>query len=87
MFDKIKTLNNLRKVQGEVNKEKESIYYSVEKDGYKILVRGDNRIEKLEKDGQEQKDLRNLLNDALKEVEKKLEKRMRGKLTDLGIDL
>ncbi|MFA5776530.1 MAG: YbaB/EbfC family nucleoid-associated protein [Patescibacteria group bacterium] len=87
MFDKIKNLNNLRKTQGEIKKELEGIYMEGEKQGIKILVRGDKRVEKLEIDGIEQKALRDLINDTMKDVDKRVEKQMRGHMADLGLNL
>lgn len=87
MFDKVKNLNNLRKTQGEIKKELEQIFVQAEKAGIKLLVRGDKRIEKLEINGEEQKALRELLNDTMKDVDKKAEKQMRGHLSDLGLGI
>lgn len=90
MFDKIKNINkynNLRKAKAEISKELESIYVVGEKQGIKILIRGDKRIEKLEIDGAENKELRELLNDTMKEVDKKAEKQMRGHMADLGLNI
>lgn len=87
MFDKIKDLNNLRKAQGEIKKELEKIYVESENQGIKLLVRGDKRIEKLEVEGVEQKDLRDLINDTMKDVDKKVEKQMRGHMADLGLNI
>ena len=87
MFDKVKNLNNLRKTQGEIKKELEQIFVQSEKQGIKILIRGDKKVEKLEIDGEENKALRDLINDTMKDVDKKVEKQMRGHLSDLGLDL
>ena len=87
MFDKLKDMNNLRKAQGEIKKELETIFVQAEKGGYKLLVRGDKRFEKLELDGVEQKELRDLINDVLKDVDKKVEKQMRGRLSDVGLGI
>jgi len=87
MFDKLKNLNNLRKTQGEIKKELEDIFVEGEKQGIKILVRGDKRIEKLEIDGVEQKALREMINDTMKDVDKKVEKQMRGHMADLGLNI
>jgi len=39
----------------------------------------------LEIDGEDQKDLRDLINDTFGDVDKKVEKQMRGQLKDLGL--
>lgn len=85
MFDKIKDMNKLRKAQSEIKKQLENIFVTIEKSGYRVVIRGDKRIEKLEINGEDDKQLREMLNDAFKDVDKKVEKQMRGQLSDLGI--
>lgn len=84
MLDKIKQLNDLRKAQGEIKKQLEGIFISEEKGKYKILIRGDKKVETISVNGVEDKALKDFLNDSFKEVDKKVEKQMRGKLGDLG---
>ena len=50
-----------------------------------IVVRGDKKIQKIEIDGEDQKDLKDLINDTFSDVDKKVEKQMRGQLKDLGL--
>ncbi len=85
MFEKFKDLNNLRKTQSEIKKQLVQIFVTQSKAGVRVVIRGDKHIEKLEIDGEDRKDLRELINDANKEVDKKVEKQMRGQLGDLGI--
>lgn len=85
MFDKIKELNRFKKMQGEMKKELEQIFASVEKNGMQVVIRGDRRIERIVIEGEEDKKLKETINDAMKEVDKKVEKQMRGKLGDLGL--
>lgn len=85
MFDKLKELNQLRKMQGEIQKELEAIFVTHEKDGVKITVRGDKKIEKVTIDDEENRLFKDLINDALKEVDKKVEKQMRGRMSDFGL--
>jgi DNA-binding protein YbaB len=87
MFDKIKDLNKLRKAQGEIKKELEQIFVESDKQGIKLLIRGDKRVDKLEINGVDQKVLRDLLNDTMKDVDKKVEKQMRGHMADLGLSV
>jgi DNA-binding protein YbaB len=84
-LDKLKEANRLRKMQSEMQKQLEQIFATNEKGGVRVVVRGDRRIEKIEVDGEERKDLRDVINDAFKEVNKKVEKQMRGQLQDLGL--
>ncbi|OGC75644.1 hypothetical protein A3K01_02325 [candidate division WWE3 bacterium RIFOXYD1_FULL_43_17] len=85
MFDKLKDLNKLRKAQSDIKKQMENIFVTSERGRLRIVIRGDKRIEKLEIDGEDDKALRELLNDAFKDVDKKVEKQMRGQLQDLGL--
>ncbi len=87
MFDKVKEADRLRRLQNEIRKEQEAIYVEADKQGIKLLVRGDKRIEKLEIDGVDNKALRDLINDTMKEVDKKIEKQMRGHMSDLGLNI
>lgn len=87
MFDKIKEADRLRRLQNEIRKEQEQIFVEGEKQGIKILIRGDKRIEKLEIDGVDNKAMRDLINDTMKDVDKKVEKQMRGHMADLGLDI
>ena len=84
MFDKLKDLNRLRKIQADVKKQLENIFVTNEKSGISIVVRGDKKIEKITIDGEENKLLKDVINDSMKEVDKKVEKQMRGQLGDLG---
>ncbi|OGC70075.1 hypothetical protein A2415_00560 [candidate division WWE3 bacterium RIFOXYC1_FULL_39_7] len=84
MFDKLKDLNRLRKMQAEVKKQLENIFVTNEKGGVELVIRGDKKIEKLIIDGEDNKNLRDLINDSMKEVDKKVEKQMRGQLSELG---
>ncbi|MFH1295530.1 MAG: YbaB/EbfC family nucleoid-associated protein [bacterium] len=87
MFDKVKKADKYRRAQGEMKKELEQIFVQNEKQGISILMRGDKKVEKLEINGEEQKTLRDLINDTMKDVDKKAEKKMRGHMADLGLDL
>jgi len=85
MFDKLKELNQLRKMQGEIQKELETIFVTHEKDGVKIVIRGDKKVDKVTIDDEENKLFKDLINDAMKEVDKKVEKQMRGRMSELGL--
>jgi len=84
MLEKLKDLNKLRKAQAEIKKQLEQIYVSSEKNDMSVLIRGDKRIEKIVIDGEENKELKDFLNDSLKGIDKKVEKQMRGQMGDLG---
>ena len=89
--DKIKAVNQFRKMQSDIQKQTREVFHTEEKGKYRIVVRGDKMIEKIEVEGKEDKFLKDLLNDSLKEVEKKVEKKMKGQAGELmqmlGVDL
>jgi len=84
MFDKMKDLNNLRKTQSKLKKQMEQIFITEESKGVKVRVRGDKKIDFLEINGAENKEMRDILNSVFKKVDKKVEKQMRGQLGDFG---
>lgn len=79
-----KEIIKLKKAQSQMQKQLEQIFATEESRGIRVVVRGDRRVETIEIDGEENRDLKNLINDALKEVSKKAEKQLRGQLGDLG---
>jgi DNA-binding protein YbaB len=85
MFDKLKNLNKMRKIQAEMKKELEQIFATNEKHGIKVVMRGDKKIERIEIDEEESKELKEVINDVMKDIDKKVEKQMRGRLDDLGL--
>lgn len=83
MFDKASSLLKAKKMQDQIKKQLEEIFHQEEKGDNLILVRGDKRIEKVVVDGEERKDLKDLLNNAMKQVDKKAEKKMRDQAQDV----
>lgn len=74
MFDNIKQLNELRKMRSEALKLQHQLaqeLVEIEKEGIKIVVSGDQKIRTIIIDGQERKDLVDLINHALKEAQTK----------------
>ena len=79
MFDKFKQLNELRKMRSqamELQKELEKIKESAEKGGMRVVVTGDQKISYIEIDGVEKADLVELINEAMKKVQKEAAKKM-----------
>lgn len=79
MFDKFKQLGQLNKMRQQamkLQKELEKIKESVEKGGLKVVVRGDQMIDYITIDGQERRDLVDLINEGLKKVQKESAKKM-----------
>ena len=79
MFDKLKQLNELRKMRSqamELQKELEKIKESAEKGAMRVVVTGDQKVSYIEIDGQERSDLVDLINEAMKKVQKEAAKKM-----------
>ena len=79
MFDKFNQLKDLAKMQQkakELQKELEKIIKTVEKHGYSVSVTGDQKIRYIKKDGEDLKELVDLINDAMKDVQKESAKKM-----------
>lgn len=79
MFDKFKQISQLTKLRSQA-KELENqlalVKETVEKNGVKVSVTGAQRVEYLEIDGVERKDIADIINSAFKEVQKKSAKKM-----------
>src|SRR3989344_4564264 len=83
MFDKIRQgasqANDLRKLRGQMKdlqKQLAQITVTEEKGGMRVKVSADQKFQYIEIDGEENKDLMDLLNDALKKVQKKAAQEM-----------
>lgn len=85
MFDKAKTLFKFKQKADAIKKQREAIFVEVEERGVKIKMRGDNHVETVSIDGTEDKRLKEAFNKAIKETEKKVEKKLQGEFSDLGI--
>jgi DNA-binding protein YbaB len=79
MFDKfkqLKELNEMRKKAQELQKELEKIVETLEKGGWTVSVTGDQKIRYIKKDGEDLKELVDLINEAMKKVQKESAKKM-----------
>jgi len=79
MFDKFKQLgqlNDMRKKANELQKELEKIIETLEKKGWTVSVTGDQKIRYIKKDGEDLNDLTDLINEAMKKVQKESAKKM-----------
>jgi DNA-binding protein YbaB len=79
MFDKFKQLgqlNEMRKKAQELQKELEKIIETMEKHGYSVSVTGDQKIRYIKKDGEDLTELTDLINEAMKRVQKESAKKM-----------
>lgn len=79
MLDKVKQLNELRKLQGrakELERQLKEVKETVEQDDIAVTVTGDQRVVRIVIDGEERRDVMDALNKAMKEVQKKAAKKM-----------
>lgn len=79
MFDKFKQAGNLLKLRQqakELQQELEKIEHVEESGGIKVKVNGSQSVTYLEIDGEEKRELTEVINRAMKEVQKKAAKKM-----------
>jgi len=79
MFDKLKQgreLLKLRQQAKQLQTELEQIRHTEERNGVKVTVDGTQHLVNLEVNGEEQKDMVETINRAMKEVQKKAAKKM-----------
>lgn len=79
MFDKFKQLGELNKMRQQANalqKELEKIIQTMEKNGWSVSVTGDQKIRYIKKDGEDLQVLVDLINEAMKKVQKEAAKKM-----------
>ena len=79
MFDKLKQLNELRKMRSQaqvLQKQLDEIIESYENNGIKVKVTGSQKIYYFEMDDQPRDDIKDAINEALKRVQKKSAQKM-----------
>lgn len=84
-FGKVRDLYNLKRRADRLKKRMAGISVEVKERGIKIVMRGDQRVEEVLVDGEKSNRLKDAFNKAVKESQKKVAKKMRGELSDLGI--
>lgn len=79
MFDKFKQLGELNKMRQQASalqKELEKITETMEKNGWSVSITGDQKIRYIKKDSEDMKFLVDLINEAMKKVQKEAAKKM-----------
>ena len=79
MFDKFKQLGELNKMRQQANalqKELEKIIETIEKNGWSVSVTGDQKIRYIKNGEEDMKFLVDLINEAMKKVQKEAAKKM-----------
>ncbi len=85
MLDKLKNLYELKKKSEEMRRKMAGVVVEIEERGIKIVIRGDQKLEEIIIDGEENPRVKEAINKALKEVQKKAAKKVQGDLGDLGL--
>lgn len=79
MFDKfkqLKELNEMRKKAQELQKELEKIIETLDKNGWSVSVTGDQKIRYIKRGEEDFEELVDLINEAMKKVQKESAKKM-----------
>jgi len=76
MFDKFKNLANMQRQAKELQKELEKIIQTEEKHDWTVSVTGDQKIRYIKRGDEDMKDLTDLINEAMKKVQKEAAKKM-----------
>ena len=85
MFDKAKELYKLKKQADELKRRMAAIVVEVEEKEVKVVMQGDQEVREVWVDGEEDERLKKAFNKAVKESQKKVAKKMRDQLGDLGL--
>jgi len=86
MFDKIKQLNELRKNANAIQKELEAEILDVSHKGVDVRINGNMDILSLDSHDKGDEAVVKAVNEANKEMKKVVQKKMKGRLGDFGLD-
>lgn len=79
MLDKVKQAYQLKKAQSDLQKMMSALSVFVQKGDNSIVISGDKKVIKIIINGKENKDLKDLINEAMKKMDEKLQKEMKSK--------
>ena len=79
MLDKVKQAYQLKKAQSDLQKMVESLSVFEQKGDNSVVVTGDKKVTKIIINGVENKAIKDLINDAMKKMDAKLQKEMKSK--------
>ena len=83
MLDKVKQVYQLKKAQSDLQKMVESLSVFEQKGDNSVVVTGDKKVTKIIINGVENKAIKDLINDAMKKMDAKLQKEMKSKEEEL----
>ncbi|MFH1566015.1 MAG: YbaB/EbfC family nucleoid-associated protein [bacterium] len=84
---KIKDLYNLKRQADDMKKEMERIVVEVIEKDVKIVMQGDQKVVSISIGDEDSPKLKEAFNKAVKESQKKVAKKMQGRLSDMGLGL
>lgn len=87
MFDKLKQLGDVAKLRSQamaMKKKLEAQEIEVEDNGIKVVVSGDQKIKKVEIDGQDRRDIADVMNKAIRESQEMAAKELQQMTGGLG---
>lgn len=83
MFEQVRELSKLRKQAGELKREMERITVEVVEGKVRIVMRGDQQVERVEVEGEERADLKKTFNKAVKASQKKVAQKLSGMVSGM----
>jgi DNA-binding protein YbaB len=86
-FGQAKKLMDMKRQADSLKKEMQAIEIEVEEGSVKIVMNGAQEVKAVEYNGEDNIMLERAFNKALKAVQKKVAKRMQGRLGDLGLGI
>ena len=84
-FGQAKKMLDLKRQADSLKKEMEQVEVEVEEGSVKIIMNGAQEVKSITYNGEENLMLERAFNKAVKEVQKKVAKRMQGRLGELGL--
>lgn len=84
-FTQMKEMYALKRQADAMKKQMEQITVEVQEGDFTIVMRGDQTVEEISENGEVRTDLKKLFNEAVKESQKKVAKKMKDQLGDFGI--
>lgn len=83
MLDKVKQAYQLKKAQSDLQKMVEGLSVFEQKGENSVVVTGDKKVSKIIINGVENKQIKELINEAMKKMDTKLQKEMKAKEDEL----
>ncbi|MFH1896200.1 MAG: YbaB/EbfC family nucleoid-associated protein [bacterium] len=84
-FGQAKKMMDLKRQADSMKREMQQIKVEVEEGRVKVIMNGAQEVERVEYNGEDNLMLERAFNKALKESQKKVAKKMQGRLSDMGL--